>query len=322
MIAMLLAVTAASLNAAGDLLQRGSTRKERDPGSGSVSLLWHLARRPGWLLGLLASVTGLGVHVVALSIGQIASVQPLLVLELPVAVVASSFWFGVRLSRRDWAAVALLAVGLAGFVFGLSPHGGRPTGVSGGTWAAGLAVVLGLVVVLAGVGWRCRRDLRAALLGVAAGAGYGATAVLFSTAGAAATQGLAALLGTWQAYGAAAVGLASFYLLQNSLSAGLLVATEPGLTLANPLVAVTWGLLVFGEQARTGPWLVVSITGGVLLVVGVVLLGRSPVLSAGHSGDDDGSPDGSRGTSRRPAMSEEAPEAHQVLGEPSPGHAA
>ncbi|HEY2195994.1 MAG TPA: DMT family transporter [Actinomycetospora sp.] len=306
---MLLAVVAACLNAAGDLLQRGSTRKEGDPGSGSVSLLWRLARRPGWLLGVGASVTGLGVHVVALSIGQLAAVQPLLVLELPVAVVASSSWFGVRLSRQDWVAVALLAVGLAAFVFGLSPRGGRPTGVSGGTWAAGLAVLLGLVVVLAGVGWRCRQDLRAALLGVAAGVGYGATAVLFSTAGASAAHGLAALLGTWEAYGAAAVGLASFYLLQNSLSAGLLVATEPGLTLANPLVAVTWGLAVFGEQARTGPWLVVSITGGMLLVAGVVLLGRSPVLSDGRSSDDEGPPGEGRGTPRRPAMAEEEPRA-------------
>lgn len=289
MIPLVLAVVAACLNATGDLLQRRSGRDEHDAGSGSVSLLWDLFRRPGWLLGLLASLVGLGVHVVALSLGTIATVQPLLVLELPIAVVVSSRLFGARLSRRDWVAVALLAVGLAAFVFALFPHGGAPTAVSGPVWAVGLAVVLGLAVLLAAIGWHSRQDLRAGLLGGAAGIGYGATAVLFSTAGAAASQGVTALLGTWQAYAAIAVGLASFYALQNSLSAGLLVATEPGLTLANPLVAVTWGLVIFGEQARTGLWLVGSISGGVLLVVGTVLLARSPVLSAGHSGEDHAS---------------------------------
>jgi hypothetical protein len=297
-IALLLAVVAACLNAAGDVLQRGSTRRERDPGSGSPSLLWNLVRHPGWLLGVLASLAGLGTHIGALSIGQIAAVQPVLVLELPVAVVASSVAFRVRLTRRDWLAVGLLAVGLALFVFALSPRGGTTTGVPGPTWAVGLGVLLGVMALAAGVGWQCRQDLRAALLGIAAGVGYGTTAVLFSTAGATAVHGATAVLTTWQAYAAVAIGLASFYLLQNSLAAGLLVATEPGLTLANPLVAVTWGLAVFGEQARTGAWLVVSITGGVVLVAGVALLGRSPVLSAGRSRDDQGVP-----RSRRPVTS-------------------
>lgn len=286
MIALVLAVVAACLNATGDLLQRRSTRGESDPGSGSVSLIWDLFRRPGWLLGLLASLVGLGVHVTALSIGQIATVQPLLVLELPVAVVASSFLFRAPLSRRDWLAVALLAIGLAAFVFSLDPHGGSPTRVPGVVWAIGLAVVLGVAAVVAAIGWRSRQDLRAGLLGLAAGVGYGATAVLFSAAGAVASQGIGALLSTWQAYAAIVVGLSSFYVLQNSLSAGLLVATEPGLTLANPLVAVTWGLLIFGEHGRTGAWLVGSILGGALLMVGTVLLTRSPVLSAGGSGED------------------------------------
>lgn len=286
MIALLLAVVAACLNATGDLLQRRSTRGESDPGSGSAALLWDLFRRPGWLFGLLASLIGLGVHVVALSVGEIATVQPLLVLELPVAVLGSSWLFGVRLSRRDWVAVAVLAIGLAAFVFSLHPRGGQPTEVSGPAWAVGLGVVLGLTALLAALGWRSRQDLRAGLLGAAAGMGYGATAVLFSTAGAAASQGMGPLLGTWQAYAGVVVGLASFYVLQNSLSAGLLVATEPGLTLVNPLVAVTWGLLVFGEQARSGLWLLGSITGGALLTLGTILLTRSPVLSAGGSGED------------------------------------
>lgn len=108
---------------------------------------------------------------------------------------------------------------------------------------------------------------------------------------------------TWQTYAAIAVGLVSFYLLQNSLNSGLLVATEPGLTLANPLVAVIWGLVVFGEQARTGPWLIGSVAGAVLLVLGTLLLSRSPVLQAstehggGQESDDADGPQHDQGES-------------------------
>lgn len=83
---------------------------------------------------------------------------------------------------------------------------------------------------------------------------------------------------------ALATGTVSFYLLQNAMVAGRLVAVEPGLTLANPIVAVTWGLFVFGESGRTGPALVGTLAGGALLVGGVILLARSPVLENHHRG--------------------------------------
>jgi drug/metabolite transporter (DMT)-like permease len=280
-----LAVLAAILNASGDLLQRRATRDEPNPRSGHLRLLLDLARRPAWLGGVVASLVGLGVHVVALSTGELATVQPLLVLEMPLAVIGMSRLFGVSLARRDWIAVALLTLGLAAFVFSLSPTGGDPTQVLGTAWAVGLGVLAALVAAATLIGVFSGRDLRAGMLGLAAGLGYGTTAVLFS----AASGGITALATTWQTWTAIAVGLVSFYLLQNSLNSGLLVATEPGLTLANPLVAVTWGLLLFGEQARTGPWLIGSITGGALLIAGTLLLTRSPVLHATSSKDAPGS---------------------------------
>jgi hypothetical protein len=44
------------------------------------------------------------------------------------------------------------------------------------------------------------------------------------------------------------------------------------------LIAITWGLAVFGETARSGPGPVVAAAGVVLLSVGVVFIARSPVL--------------------------------------------
>lgn len=299
-----LAVLGAFLNASGDLLQRRATRDEPAAASGGAQLLLDLVRRPAWVGGVVASLVGLCVHVVALAVGQIASVQPLLALELPLAVIGMSALFGVSLSRRDWVAIAVLTFGLGAFVFFLDPSGGQPSAVPGSTWAIGLGILAAIVVAMTVAGVLTAGDIRAGLLGTAAGVGYGTTAVLFSAAGAASSGGIGAVATTWQTYAAIAVGLVSFYLLQNSLNSGLLVATEPGLTLANPLVAVIWGLLVFGEQGRSGPWLIGTAVGTLMLVGGTLLLSRSPVLEGGDSehGSGQDEPDERTDRSHRPSL--------------------
>lgn len=278
-----LAALAAVLNATGDLAQRHATRQGSRARPGNIRLLLDLLRRPAWSAGVLASLLGLGAHVVALSMGELAAVQPVLILELPLAVVGSAVLFDVRLRRRDWVAVGLLTLGLAVLVVCLHPVGGDPMALSGIAWAAGLTT-LGLFVAGLALGARWARDnLRAGLLGTAAGVGYGTTAVLFAVAGALIDNGPVAVLQAWQPYTAIAVGLVSFSFLQQSLASGLLVASTPGLTLLNPIVTVAWGLLLFGEHARTGAWLAGACVGAALLITGTLLLVRSPALHAGRT---------------------------------------
>lgn len=86
--------------------------------------------------------------------------------------------------------------------------------------------------------------------------------------------GLGPVLTSWQTYAAVIAGPASFFLLQKALQAGTLVASQPGFTLVNPLVSVIWGVLVFGETARTGGWLAVAGPAGVGVVAATVALVR------------------------------------------------
>jgi hypothetical protein len=103
--------------------------------------------------------------------------------------------------------------------------------------------------------------------------------VFFSTAASELDAGgMGAALGAWQTWASVATGVASFYLLQNALAAGRLVAVEPGVTLANPLVATTWGLVVFGESTSGGAALVGAGIGAALVAAGVAVLGGSPAL--------------------------------------------
>ena len=59
------------------------------------------------------------------------------------------------------------------------------------------------------------------------------------------------------------------------------VATAPGLTLLNPLVAVLCGVLLFGETPRPGVWALGAAVGAVLLVAGTMRLAGSPTLAGG-----------------------------------------
>ena len=101
--------------------------------------------------------------------------------------------------------------------------------------------------------------------------------------------GFLAMLATWQTWVLLIVGGGGFFLLQNALQAGRLVASQPGITLANPLVAGVCGVGLFHEQVRTGPWLLGAGLGAALLAAGAVLLSSSPLL-VGHqeAPDNDG----------------------------------
>ena len=285
-----LAATAGLCNAVGDVLERSSAQHENSGPQDSVRLVGRLARRPRWLFGVLSSLLGLGLHITALSRGELAVVQPVLVVELPLAVLGSAVFLGRRVARRDWIAMVMMAAGLAAFLHFLAPSGGDRLGVSGGLWAAATAIVLGLALVLATIGWRAGRDVRAGLLAAASGVGYGLTGVFFATAAAHLdVDGIGAVAAAWQTWASVATGVASFYLLQNALAAGRLVVVEPGVTLANPLVATTWGLVVFGESAGSGAALIGAGVGAALVAAGVVVLAGSPALQR-HASPAQASP--------------------------------
>lgn len=288
MLAVPMALLAALLNAAASVLQRRAGSEESDERAFSLRMLLELARQPAWDLGLLALVTGFAAQAVALAMGSVATVQPLLVAELPFTFMLASVVFRVRPNRSEWLATASFTAGLALFLLCLSPEGGDPLAVPPWKWLLGLAVTgavegVGVLLGLVTSGHR-----RAAFLGIGTGTGFGLTATLTAAAGAAFHhQGLLGVLTAWQTYAIPLIGALSFYLLQNALRAGSLVASQPGLTLANPVVAVSWGILVFGERPRGDGWTAGVLAGALLIALGTVLLARSPLLTGdGRRGGD------------------------------------
>lgn len=116
---------------------------------------------------------------------------------------------------------------------------------------------------------------RAAALASAAAVGNALTAALLKSAtGRLADAGLPAFLTAWQTYGFALTGVLALLLLENSLQAGPLVASQPALTIGDAAVSLLLGVVLFDESIRTGWWLLPEAMGVLLLLWSVLRLTR------------------------------------------------
>jgi drug/metabolite transporter (DMT)-like permease len=291
MLKYLLAVLAAGANATSWVLQRKANRQAPAAQNLSWRLIADLLRTPVWFAGVFVLVAGFLLQATALGTGQLATVEPVLVLELPLTLMLGSWAFGSHLSQREWLPAAAMTAGVAGLLYGLAPTAGRATGPGWATWVAGTGITLLALTVL--VSWavhareRARRDRRAgrtaetAILGVAAGATFGLTAAFMKGMTQEFARGFGALFTTWQLYAMIASGVAGMFLTQSALNAGRLLVAQPGLTLADPVVAVAWGVFGFGEHVRGGPYIVLELACVAAIVAGAVALSRSPLLAGG-----------------------------------------
>jgi hypothetical protein len=114
---VLVGLGAAVLLATGYVLQQHEAAEQQAAGW-SPGLLLVLARRPIWLTGIAAMVCGQILGAVALGLGSLVVVEPLLatnvLFALPLAALASRR----RLSRGDWVGALMLVGGLGLFLLG------------------------------------------------------------------------------------------------------------------------------------------------------------------------------------------------------------
>src|SRR6185312_7037557 len=127
----------------------------------------------GWLLALVAW----GLHVEALSLASLSTVQAILSGGLVFLAVLAERFFGFHLGRRQWAGVMVTAVGLA--VIGLTAHTEGPQRASLAALIAVETGILAIVVVLVRISTRHDVDHHpeALLLATAAGVLFGVSDV-------------------------------------------------------------------------------------------------------------------------------------------------
>ncbi|GGL86736.1 membrane protein [Streptomyces fumigatiscleroticus] len=275
---VVLALLAAVCNASASVMQRRAAAEDpADDESARSAVRWLLRqlRRPYWLGGtaLLALTTVL--QAVALAVGSLAVVQPLMASELLFTLVVGSVVFRRRPDRRTWLAFTALAVGLALFLAAAAPATGGSVAPSG-RWAVAGAALLCLVAGLMAVARLVRGAPRAALAGLASAVAFGGTAALLKEVMGRLPDGVAPLLGHWSPYAALAAGALAFLLLQSAFRAGTLAASQPSLTLGDALTSVALGWYLFGEQIALGVRVLPEVLGVVLIGAGSLGLARAP----------------------------------------------
>lgn len=284
LVSYLLAVLTAASNATSNVLERVANRREPPERAFSLRLIWDLLHSKAWIGGVGAMTLSFLLQAAALSTGHLASVQPIVVLELPLTLAGGSLVFHAPLGKAGWIASAFMTVGLGGLIGSLQP--GSSTGrVTLLAWVLGLIATGGAVVVLTLLGRSTSGTRRAALLGAATGIEFGLTAVLMKETTKHFSAGIASLLTTWSPYAMVAAGVAGMFLMQNALQAGRLVAAQPGITLLDPFVAIAWGVFAFHEPVNHGYFLVTALLSGLLMVAGVMILSHSRALAAARTDD-------------------------------------
>jgi drug/metabolite transporter (DMT)-like permease len=284
------AALAAGGNALANVMQRKASLQQRPehPGGFGPALLWDLAHRPTWLLGFGGMVASFVLQAVALGLGTLSSVETIITLEVPLTLLVASRAFRTRLGRAEWSGILVMTGAMIGLLAVLDPRPGDENDVSGTIYALAGGATIGLIAVLVLASRRGHRLWRTACLGAATGASFGLTATLTKEVAARfSAQGMLGVLTTWQTYAAIGTGLLGVTLMQWALHLGPLLAAQPGFTLMDPLVSIFWGVLVYHEVTRGGPWLIPAALCAVAIGLGVVLLARSPLLVALNEHDLD-----------------------------------
>ncbi|WP_256107523.1 DMT family transporter [Streptomyces sp. ODS05-4] len=275
-----LALLAALGNAGASVLQRRAAAEAApaSPGARHGSWLAGLLHRRVWLWGAaLLGVAGV-LQALALATGPLSVVQPVMSTELMFTLVVGGFVFRRRPDARTRWAFAAMALGLAAFLALADPTDGRATvPVAAWLWTALGAGVF--TAVLGVVSLRLPPSARAAVLGTATATGFACTAALLKDALGRLPDGVDAVLTSWLPYAAVVVGLGSFLLLQITLGAGSLVASQPALTLGDALLSVVLGVTLFAERVHLGWRVVPEVLALALLVAGCARLARSPLVT-------------------------------------------
>ena len=147
----LLALIAALANAVTSILQRMGVEDAPEDSTMQLSLLTHALRRGVWLLGFAVMVGSFVCQAVALHLGDLSQVQPILTTELLLLVLILATWFRFHITvGSGWAAFAA-AGGLAGFLIAAQPTAGSGSPSNLG-WLITGCVSAGAVVVRRGAG--------------------------------------------------------------------------------------------------------------------------------------------------------------------------
>ncbi|MDF2967048.1 MAG: hypothetical protein K0Q93_826 [Nocardioidaceae bacterium] len=266
------ALLAALASAIGSVAQHGAASQVPRAETSGPALMVTLARQRVWWAGVLGDAGSFAFQAVALALGPLLLVQPLLVVALVFALPVGARWSGRRVVPADVGWAVALCAGLTVFLVLGNPTAGVDH-ASAREWSV-VGSVLGLVIgVCAFAAGMTGGAIRAGLLAVATGTCFGLSAALTKSVADLFSDSPVAVMtfaGTYALLGTGALG---FYFQTAAFQAGALSASLPTMTLLEPVVAVGVGIAILQEHVRADglEWFLLGVSGVVMVVATVAL---------------------------------------------------
>jgi drug/metabolite transporter (DMT)-like permease len=298
MLAVILALAAAFLFAAGTVLQQRAAATASDEEARRAGFLLLLARRPVWVAGVAMDALGFACQAAALGVGQIIVVQPLLATMMVFALPLGARVTQQHVGPRQVLAALAVTAGVAAFLVISHPTGGRNEAPLTHWLAVGVPIAAATAVLVLTAAHR-RPALKAALLGAAAGLIFGLGAALTKATVDRLEQGPLALVLDWHLYAVIAVGYASMTLIAAALQTRQLAPAVATSMSVDALTSILLGTTLFGEAIRHTP---AAIAGALAALV--VMAAGLAVLAAAQPSEPQPrvpAPSGPARLARRPA---------------------
>ncbi len=228
-----------------------------------------LFRSRWWAIGFGLAFCAWCLHVAALSMAPLSLVQATIAGGLAMLAIPARRWFGIAVSRREMAGMALCGIGLA-FLALTAGHARSESGFDPVTmlgFQVGLLTLGGMLMLTYG-----RRSTHGAvLLAVAAGILLGVSDVSLKALAELVPAQPLSLLSPWTLT-AILGGIGAFLALGRGLQIGEPVAVIVAFSAAATLGAIAGGIVVFGDPMGSDAFAVIGRSLAFVAVIGAAAL--------------------------------------------------
>lgn len=280
-LATLLGLVASFLFASAAYYQQRAARETHREGhtvlGGVYSLMSKLVRDRTWLKGWVVNLGGFAAQALALHLGSVAAVQPLLATQLLFALPMASLERRRWPRLRDWASAGSICAGLIVLLVVVNAKA-LPGAADRGRVVEAVLAALAAIVVLVPISSRLGPNVMNVVTSACAGLCFAMTGVFLKlTADDLANHGIAYTATDFVGYALAGSTLLGLVLEQAAFANGPLPWAVGTKESVNPIASYAIGVLAFPVALPTGSGAVAGLIGsGLLLIAGAIGLAESP----------------------------------------------
>jgi drug/metabolite transporter (DMT)-like permease len=272
LVVVVYALLAALSNAVNEATQHMASISAPRRSSG-WQLVRYLFRNPLWLFGWVALAGAFLFQALALHLGLVSVVQPLMATELVFMLVLRQLWIHQAVRLAAWGSAVLTCASLAVFIAAGQPGGGQSTPIGHHWLTAVLACCAGAALLAVLARWGSP-GLRAGLYASAAAVMWALVATFIkATTDTLAEFGVGGMFTHWPVYALAAGSMVALFLQQAALHVGPLRVSQPFLVIIDPIVSIVLSVWLFGESFTSdAAVLAVAAVAFFVMCGGIVLL--------------------------------------------------